>query len=61
MGHVACIGGERNIFRFLVGKLEKKGTLGRPRRKWEFGIGMNLSEICWALLEWIRLAQDRER
>jgi hypothetical protein len=44
-----------------VGKLEGKGPLERPRRRWEDGIKMDLREIGWGVVEWIELAQDRDR
>jgi hypothetical protein len=47
--------------KFLVGKPEVKKTLGRPRRRWEDGIRMDLGEIGLGGVDWIRLAQDRDR
>jgi hypothetical protein len=44
-GHVARMGEGRNVYRVLVGKPERKRPLGRPRRRWEFGIKMDLKEI----------------
>jgi hypothetical protein len=41
------MGEERKVYRVLVGKPEIKRRLGRPRRRWEDGIRMNLTEICW--------------
>jgi hypothetical protein len=55
------MGEGRNVYRVLVGKPEGKRPLGRPRRRWEDGIKMDLSEICWGCVEWIQLAQDRGR
>jgi hypothetical protein len=43
----------------LVGKPKGKRPLGRPRHRWEDGIGMDLREIGWGGVEWIQLAQDR--
>jgi hypothetical protein len=60
-GHVARMGEGRNVYRVLVGKLEGKGPLERPRRRWEDGIKMDLREIGWGGEEWIHLAQDRDR
>jgi hypothetical protein len=57
-GHVARMGEERKVYKVLVGKPEGKRTLGRPRRRWEDGIRMDLREIG---VDWIRLAQDRDR
>jgi hypothetical protein len=44
-GHVACMGEERKVHKVLVGKPEGKRPLGRPRRRWEDGIRMDLREI----------------
>jgi hypothetical protein len=46
-GHVARMGEGRNVYRVLVGKPEGKRPLGRPRRRWEDGIKMDLREIGW--------------
>jgi hypothetical protein len=46
-GHVARMGEERKLYRVLVGKSEGKKPLGRPRRRWEDGIKMDLKEISW--------------
>jgi hypothetical protein len=51
---------ERNVYRLLMGKPEGKRPLGRPRRRWEDGIRMDLREIGWASVDWIQLAQDRD-
>jgi hypothetical protein len=55
------MGEGRNMYRVLVGKPEGKRPLGRPRRRWEAGIKMDLGEIGWGVVEWIHLAQDRDR
>jgi hypothetical protein len=60
-GHVARMGEGRNVYRVLVGKPEGKRPLGRPRRRWEDGIKMDLGETGWGGVEWIHLAQDRDR
>jgi hypothetical protein len=60
-GHVARMGEGRNVYRVLVGKIEGKRPLGRPRRRWEDGIKMDVREIGWGGVEWIHLAQDRDR
>jgi hypothetical protein len=44
-----------------VGKPERKRPLGRPRRRWEDGIRIDLREIGWGNVDWIRLAQDKDR
>jgi hypothetical protein len=59
-GHVARMGEGRNVYRVLVGKPGGKRPLGRPRRRWD-GIKMDLREIGWGGVEWIQLAQDRDR
>jgi len=51
----------RNAYKILVGKSEGKKSRGRPRRRWEDNIRMNLREIDWEVVDWIRLAQDRDR
>jgi hypothetical protein len=56
------MGEERKVYRVLVGKLEGKRPLVRPRRRWEDGIKMDVREIGWGGgVEWIQLAQDRDR
>jgi hypothetical protein len=60
-GHMACMGEARNMFGVLVGKLKGKSPLGSPRCRWEEGIKMDLREFGWAGVEWIHLAQDRDR
>jgi hypothetical protein len=60
-GHVARMGEGRNVYRLLMGKAERKRPLERPRRRWEDGIKMDLREIGWGGVEWIQLAQDRDR
>jgi hypothetical protein len=55
------MGEERKVYKDLVGKLEGKRPLGGPRRRWEDEIRMDLREIGWGSVEWIQLAQDRDR
>jgi hypothetical protein len=55
------MGEERKMYKVLVGKPEGKSPLGRPRRRWEDGIRMDLREIGLGSVDWIRLAQDRDR
>jgi hypothetical protein len=52
---------ERNVYKLLMGKPEGKRLLGRPRRRCEDGIRMDLREISWGSVYWIHLAQDRDR
>jgi hypothetical protein len=54
-------GAKRNVYRILVGKPEGKRRLGRPRRRWEGNIKMDLREIGWRGVDWIDLAQDRDQ
>jgi hypothetical protein len=49
------------VYKVLVGKPEGKRPLGRPRCRWENGIRMDLREIGWGSVEWIQLAQVRDR
>jgi hypothetical protein len=60
-GHVARMGEERKVYKVLVGKPEGKRPLGRPRRRWEHWIRMDLREIGLGDMDWIRLSQDRDR
>jgi hypothetical protein len=52
---------ERRVYNVLMGKPEGKRSLGRPRRRWEDGIRMDLREIGLEGVDCIRLAQDRDR
>jgi hypothetical protein len=58
-GHVARMGERRDVCRALVGRPEGKRPLGRPRRRWEDNIKMDLTEIVIDGANWIQLAQDR--
>jgi hypothetical protein len=58
---VAQMGEKRNTYRLLVGKSEGKTLLGRPRGRWVDNIKMNLGEIEWGGVDWIDLAQDRDK
>jgi hypothetical protein len=60
-GHVSRMGERRGVFRVLVGKYEGKRSLGRARRRWEYNIKMNLQEAGCGDMDWIELAQDRDR
>jgi hypothetical protein len=52
---------KRKVYRVLGGKPEGKRPLGRPRSRWEYGTRKYLMEINWVGVEWIQLAQDRDR
>jgi hypothetical protein len=60
-GHVALMGERRSVYRVLVGKPEGKRPLGRLRRRWEDNIHMDLQEVGCRGMDWIELAQDRDR
>ena len=55
------MGEERGVCRVLVGKPERKSPLGRPRRRWVDNISMDLQEVGSGYVDWIGLAQDRDR
>jgi hypothetical protein len=59
--HVSCLGEMRNVYIILVGKPEGKRPLGRPRHRWEDNFKMNLTEIGCERVEWIPMAQDKDR
>ena len=60
-GHVARMGEEWGVYRVLVGKPEGKRPLGIPRRRWVDNIRMDLHEVGCVYMDWIGLAQDRDR
>jgi hypothetical protein len=60
-GHVARMGERRGAYKVLVGKPEGRKSLGRPRRRWEDNIKTDLREVGWGCVDWIGLAQDRDR
>jgi hypothetical protein len=60
-GHVARMGARRGLYRVLVGKPEGKRPLGRRRRRWEDNIKMYLRPVECEGLDWIELAQDKDR
>jgi len=60
-GHVARMGEERGVYRVLVGKPEGRRPTGRPRRRCVDNIRMDLQEVGCVYMDWIGLAQDRER
>ncbi|KAJ4447219.1 hypothetical protein ANN_09221 [Periplaneta americana] len=60
-GHVARMGESKIAYRVLVGRPEGKRPLGRPRRRWEDNIKMDLREMGYDYRDWIGLAQDRDR
>jgi len=60
-GHVARMGEERGVYMVLVGKPEGRRPLGRPRYRWVDNIGMDIQEVGCGYMDWIGLAQDRDR
>jgi len=59
--HVVRVGDRRGVYRVSVGKPEGKRPLGKPRRRWHDNIKTDLQEVgCWGM-DWIELAQDRDR
>jgi len=60
-GHVAHMCEERGMYRVLVGKPEGKRPLGRPGRRWVDNIRLDLQEVGCGYMDWIGLAQDRDR
>ena len=59
-GHVARMGEERGVYRVLVRKPEGRRPMGRTRRRW-VDIRMDLQEVGFGYMDWIGLAQDRDR
>ena len=60
-GHIASTGKSRGVYRVLMGKPEGKRPLGRPRRRCEDNIKMDHQEVGCGGMEWIGVAQDRDR
>jgi hypothetical protein len=55
------MGERRFVYRVLVGKPEGKWPLGKPRRRWESNIKMELQEVGFGSVDWIELTQDRDK
>jgi hypothetical protein len=60
-GRIARIGERRGVYRILLWKPEGKRPLGRPRRRWEDNIKMDLQEVGCGVMDWIELAYDWDR
>ena len=58
--HVARMGESRRVYRVLVGAYEGKRPLGKPRRRWEDNIKMDLQEVGCVGMDWIDLAQNKD-
>jgi len=61
VGRVARLGERRDAYRVMVGKPEGKRPLGRPRLRWEDNIKMDFQEVGCGDMDWIEVAQDRDR
>ena len=59
-GHVARMGEGRGVYSVLVGKPKGKRPLGRPRRRWEDNIKLDLQEVGCGCMDWIEVAQNRD-
>ena len=59
-GHVARMGEKRGVYRVLVAKPEGKRPLGRHRRRWENNIKIDLQEVGYGVMDWIKLVQDMD-
>ena len=60
-GACSAYGGRKGLHKILVGRTEGKRPLGRPRRRWEDNIKMDLQDVGCGCMDWIELAQDRDR
>jgi hypothetical protein len=55
------MGERRSAYKVLIGKPERRRPLGRPRRRWEDNMKVDFREVRWGDIDWIGLAQDRDR
>jgi hypothetical protein len=60
-GHVAGLEEKRDAYRILVGRPEGRRPLGRPRHRWEDNIKMDFQDVGWVGMDWIELAEARDR
>jgi hypothetical protein len=60
-GNVARMGERSGVYMVLVGKPEGKRPIGRPRHRWEYNVQIDLQEVGCGDMDWIDLAQDRDR
>jgi len=59
--HGALMGERRGVYRVLVGKPERKRPLGKPRHRWKNNVKEDLQDVGYRGMNWIELAQDRDR
>jgi len=59
-GNVAHMGEERGVYRVLLGKLDGRKQVGRPRHRWVDNIRMDVQEVGCGFMDWTGLAQDRD-
>ena len=60
-GACSACGEKREVYRILVGKPEGRRPFGRPKRRWEDNIKMDLQEVWYGGMDWTEMAQDRDR
>ena len=60
-GHVARMEDRRGAHRVLMWRPDEGGSLGRPRRRWEDNIKTDLQKVRWGGVDWLALAQERDR
>jgi hypothetical protein len=60
-GACKTLGEMRNAYKILVGKSAGKRPLGRPSRRWECNIGMDVKEVGWEVVGWSHVAQNRDK
>jgi hypothetical protein len=61
VGHITCTGERRTVYKILFRNSEVRNPFGRPKRRWEDSIRMDLREIWWKGVDWMHLVQDRDK